>query len=92
MEGEQDERVKFILKEIYLDEARHHKFLSNLLEVVVKRDIIFDEEIWNQLWRARSFYPHQSPLQHLMTTFHLIRELKSSTVTMDVVHLPKQVL
>jgi rubrerythrin len=51
MEGEQDERVKFLLNEIYLDEARHHKFLSNLLEAVLKKDMIFDEEIWDQLWR-----------------------------------------
>jgi rubrerythrin len=51
LEGEQDERVKFLLNEIYLDEARHHKFLSNLLEAVVKKDMIFDEEIWEQLWR-----------------------------------------
>ena len=26
-------------------------FLSNLLEAVVKKDMIFDEEIWDQLWR-----------------------------------------
>ena len=51
MDGEEDERVKFLLNEIYLDETRHHKFLSNLLEAVVKKDMIFDEEIWDQLWR-----------------------------------------
>lgn len=51
MDEERDERVKFLLNEIYLDETRHHKFLSNLLEVVVKKDMIFDEEIWDQLWR-----------------------------------------
>ena len=51
MGEERDERVKFLLNEIYLDETRHHKFLSNLLEAVVKKDMIFDEEIWDQLWR-----------------------------------------
>lgn len=51
MDEEGDERVKFLLNEIYLDETRHHKFLSNLLEAVVKKDMIFDEEIWDQLWR-----------------------------------------
>jgi rubrerythrin len=51
MEEEGDERVKFLLNEIYLDETRHHKFLSNLLEAVVKKDMIFDKEIWEQLWR-----------------------------------------
>ena len=51
MDEEGDERVKFLLNEIYLDETRHHKFLSNLLEAVVKKDMIFDKEIWEQLWR-----------------------------------------
>ncbi len=51
MEEEGDERVKFLLNEIYFDETRHHKFLSNLLEAVVKKDMIFDKEIWEQLWR-----------------------------------------
>ena len=51
MDEEGDERVKFLLKEIYLDEIRHHRFLSNLLEAVVKKDMILDEEIWDQLWR-----------------------------------------
>ena len=51
MDEEGDERVKFLLNEIYLDETRHHKFLSNLLEAVVRKDMIFDEEIWDQLWR-----------------------------------------
>ena len=51
MDEEGDERIKFLLNEIYLDEIRHHMFLSNLLEAVVKKDIIFDEEIWDQLWR-----------------------------------------
>jgi rubrerythrin len=51
MDEEGDERVKFLLNEIYLDETRHHKFLSNLLEAVLKKDMIFDEEIWDQLWR-----------------------------------------
>ena len=51
MDEEGDERVKFLLNEIYIDETRHHKFLSNLMEAVVKKDMIFDEEIWDQLWR-----------------------------------------
>lgn len=49
--GEEDKRVVFILNEIYADELKHHKFLSNLLEVVVKRDMIFEEDIWAMIWR-----------------------------------------
>lgn len=48
---EGDKRVIFILNEIYADELKHHKFLSNLLEVVVKRDMIFEEDIWAMIWR-----------------------------------------
>ena len=51
MDEEGDDRVKFLLNEIYLDETRHHRFLSNLLEAVVRKDMIFEEEIWDQLWR-----------------------------------------
>jgi len=51
LKDEEDERVKFLLNEIYADEVRHHRFLSNLLDVVVKRDEIFDKDIWAMIWR-----------------------------------------
>jgi hypothetical protein len=50
LEKEEDDRVKTLLNQIYLDEVRHHRFLSNLLETVVKKDEIFEEEIWKQIW------------------------------------------
>ena len=51
LKGEEDERVKFILSEILSDEERHHRFLKNLLEVIIKRDTISDEEMWNMIWK-----------------------------------------
>ena len=51
MKGEGDNRVRFLLEEIYADEVRHHRFLSNLLEAVVKRDAIFEEDVWKMIWR-----------------------------------------
>ena len=51
LEGEEDDRVRTLLNEIYLDEERHHRFLSNLLEAVVKKDAIFEEDVWEQIWR-----------------------------------------
>ena len=51
MEGEGDDRVRFLLEEIYADEVRHHRFLSNLLEAVVKRDAIFEDDVWKMIWR-----------------------------------------
>jgi rubrerythrin len=51
MEGEEDDRVRRLLEEIYADEVRHHKFLSSLLEAVVKRDLIFEGDVWDMIWR-----------------------------------------
>ena len=51
MADKEDERVKYLLNEIYADEERHHKFLSKLLEAVVKRDAIFDQDIWEIIWK-----------------------------------------
>jgi rubrerythrin len=51
MDGEEDDRVKRLLKEIYADEVRHHRFLSNLLEAVVKKDLIFESDVWDMIWR-----------------------------------------
>ncbi len=51
LEGEGDDRVGFLLEEIYADEVRHHRFLSNLLEAVVKRDAIFEEDVWKMIWK-----------------------------------------
>jgi hypothetical protein len=51
LEGENDERVKTLLNEIYTDEVRHHAFLSNLLGAILKRDVIFDEDVWAMIWR-----------------------------------------
>jgi len=51
IDGEGDDRVRFLLEEIYADEVRHHSFLSNLLEAVLRRDAIFEDEIWEMIWR-----------------------------------------
>ena len=51
LKDEKDTRVKRLLEEIHADEIRHHVFLSNLLEAVIKKDVIFEDEIWNQIWR-----------------------------------------
>ncbi len=51
MDGEEDDRVRRLLEEIYADEVRHHRFLSNLLEAVVKKDLIFESDVWDMIWR-----------------------------------------
>lgn len=51
MEDEEDERVKLLLSEVYADEKRHHTFMKNLLEAVIKRDTISDDDIWKMIWK-----------------------------------------
>jgi len=51
LDKEEDGRVKRLLEEIYQDEIRHHKFLTNLLQAVLKKDLIFEKEIWDMIWR-----------------------------------------
>ena len=48
---ETDPRVNLLLNEIYMDEQRHHKFYKNLLEKVVNKDLIFDNDIWDMIWK-----------------------------------------
>lgn len=51
LEGVEDERARRLLEEIVADEVRHHKFLSNLLEAVLARDMIFEQDVWDMIWR-----------------------------------------
>jgi hypothetical protein len=54
--------VRFLLSEILSDEERHHRFLSNLLETIIERDTISDEDIWNMIWR--DVESHGAPPDH----------------------------
>lgn len=49
--AETDPRVNILLNEIYMDEVRHHQFYKNLLEKVVNKDLIFEQDIWDQIWK-----------------------------------------
>jgi rubrerythrin len=51
LKAEKDSRVKQLLQEIYADEARHHALMKNLLDAVIKRETLFDEEVWAMLWK-----------------------------------------
>jgi rubrerythrin len=62
LKGEEDDRVKFLLLEILSDEDRHHRFLKNLLEAIIERDTISDEDIWNMIWR--DVESHGAPPDH----------------------------
>jgi rubrerythrin len=50
LEDKQDSRVKHLLIEIYGDEIKHHILMKRLLEAVIKREAIFDIDLWESLW------------------------------------------
>jgi hypothetical protein len=43
--------AKNILREIYMDEVRHHPFMKNLLELVLKAETITEEDVFNLVFR-----------------------------------------
>jgi len=40
-----------LLAEIREDEVRHHALMKRLLEAVIRRETIFEEDMWNMMWR-----------------------------------------
>jgi len=51
MDEVKDERVKKILTWIYEDELFHHPMLKVLLNVVLKRETISEEDVWDMVFR-----------------------------------------
>lgn len=53
-----DERVQKPLIMIYEDELMHHPFLESLLEAILKREMITEEDIWGMLFRDLPTHGH----------------------------------
>jgi len=53
-----DERVKKILAMIYDDELMHHPFMQTFLDVVLKRELISEQDIWDMLFRDLPTHGH----------------------------------
>ena len=53
-----DEGAKNLLLTIYGDELMHHPFLQNLLELVIKRDLISEEDVYNLIFRDLPTHGH----------------------------------
>ena len=53
-----DERIKKILAMIYDDEVRHHPFMTTFLDLVLKRETISEQDIWDQLFRDLPTHGH----------------------------------
>jgi len=58
MEEVEDDRIKKILIMIYEDELMHHPFMTNFLDLVIKRETITEQDIWDMLFRDLSTHGH----------------------------------
>jgi rubrerythrin len=54
----QDERIKKILIKIYDDELMHHPFMTTFLELILKRETISEQDIWDMLFRDLPTHGH----------------------------------
>jgi rubrerythrin len=46
----EDSRIKHLLSEIHDDEEKHHALMKRLLDAVIKRETIFEKDVWDMLW------------------------------------------
>jgi len=51
LDSAQDLRIQHLLTEIYEDEVKHHKLMKRILETVVRREAIFEEDWWDAIWK-----------------------------------------
>ena len=51
-----DEKVQLLLEAIFGDEQRHHKLLNSVMEILVKRETISEEDWWDILWKNVPFH------------------------------------
>ena len=58
LEEVEDERVQKLLIMIYEDELMHHPFMESLLETILKRETITEEDIWDMLFRDLPTHGH----------------------------------
>ncbi len=58
MDEVEDERVKKILMMIQDDELMHHPFMVAFLDVVLKRELISEQDVWDMLFRDLPTHGH----------------------------------
>ncbi len=45
------EGVRLIARSIFEDEERHHRLLKSILEVIVRRETLTEDEMWEMAWK-----------------------------------------
>ena len=56
-----DDRIKMMLNHIKGDEIRHHLLIENMTKMVVKREVILEKDVWDQLFRDVLTHGHAPP-------------------------------
>ena len=47
-----DKRIIHLVQEIYEDEKKHHIIMKRILDAVVKRETIFEDQWWDFIWEG----------------------------------------
>lgn len=47
----QDLRIRHLLTEIHDDEVKHHTLMKRILEAVIRKEAIFEEDWWDAIWK-----------------------------------------
>ncbi len=63
IEKTKDDRIKMMLNHIKSDEIRHHKLIEALTKMVVKKEVILEKDVWDQLFRDVLTHGHAPPDQ-----------------------------
>lgn len=51
-----DNKVRFLLESIVADERKHHELLNKIMDLVVKKEAITEEDWWEILWKNVPFH------------------------------------
>ena len=51
-----NDRVKFLLESILVDEKRHHDLLNLVMNIIVKGETITDQDWWDLIWENVPFH------------------------------------
>jgi len=52
----EDKKIKFLLESIAADERKHHELLDKIVELVVKKEAITEDDWWEILWEDTPFH------------------------------------
>ena len=52
----ENNKVKFLLNSIFMDEKRHHALLKTVLEIIVRGETITEDDWWEVLWSNAPFH------------------------------------